>query len=268
MTQEFIGRIPGLSNKEYHASPGISKSGLDQIAKSPAHYRDYLTAPREDTKALRIGSVCHSLVLEKGKFDAEFAVAPDADGRTTEGKKIKAAFAVSSAGKTILSADELETAVHMQDAILNHPLASTLLGFGGEAETSFYWQHEIGVLCRCRPDFLTNDGYIVDIKTTEDASPEAFERSAEKYRYYVQAAFYRQGVQAVLGQLVKGFLFIAVEKTPPYLVACYDTTREMMFDGDMEVTRCLNLYKQCLETDTWPGYPEELIPLSRPRWAA
>lgn len=31
--------IHGMPNADYHASPAISKSGLDKIAKSPAHYR-------------------------------------------------------------------------------------------------------------------------------------------------------------------------------------------------------------------------------------
>ena len=257
-----------MSNHDYHAGPGLSKSGMDRLAISPEHYRSYLVEPREETKALRVGSALHKLALEPDTFGDECAVAPHCDRRTKEGKAEYAAFEAASAGKMILSFDEHDLASNMARSIRTRKLPAAAIGAPGEAEVSFFWKDpSLGTLCKCRPDYLRNDGYIVDIKTTEDARKAHFERSAETYRYYVQAAFYLQGVEAVTGERMKDFIFIVVEKSPPFAVACYYADTEMIFAGNEEVRRCLALYEECEASGDWPGYAEKIIPLSRPRWA-
>ena len=58
--------VTGMSNEAYHAYDGISKSGLDLIARSPAHYA-YRTAS-EPTRAMVIGSATHAAILEPEVF--------------------------------------------------------------------------------------------------------------------------------------------------------------------------------------------------------
>ena len=262
------GRYSNMSNHDYHAGTGLSKSGMDRLAISPEHYQSYLVEPREETKAMRIGSALHKLALEPDTFALEFAVAPIVDRRTKDGKAEYAAFEVSSAGKVILAADEYALAEAMATSIRRRNLPSAAIGAPGEAETSFFWKDpSLGTLCKCRPDYLRDDGYIIDVKTTEDARLAHFERSAENYRYYVQAAFYIQGVEAVTDEKIKDFLFIVVEKSPPYAVACYYADEEMIRAGNEEVRRCLTLYEECSRTGVWPGLDTEPIRLSRPRWA-
>ncbi len=257
-----------MTNNDYHRHPAISKSALDQLTKSPAHYKYWLTAPHEETKALRVGSAFHMLVLEPDKFAQEYAVMMTGiDGRTKEGKAIKTQFEIDNAGKILLAADEYEMICGMRDSINAHPVASSLLSYPGEAEKSIFWTHDLGVDCKCKPDYLRDDGLIIDLKSTEDASPAGFMRHAERYRYYVQAAHYMQGVREHTWQEPRGFVFIAVEKAPPYVVACYQATPQMIFEGDAEVGRLLTLWKECKASDSWPGYQEEIMPLDRPGWA-
>jgi hypothetical protein len=273
--EEFLlnpprGRYTGLSNADYHAGAGISKSGMDRLAISPEHYRSYLTEPRGETEAMRVGSALHKLVLEPDTFSLEFAVAPEGlDRRKSADKAIYAEFERENAGKTVLAPDEFALAEAMANSIRRRKLPSAAIKSYGEAEVSFYWNDPaLGTLCKCRPDYLRADNYIVDIKTTKDARPASFERSAENYRYYVQAAFYIQGAEAVTGEKVKDFLFIAVEKSPPYAVACYFADESMIQAGNEEVRRCLTLYEECVRTGVWPGLDGIPVRLSRPRWAA
>jgi hypothetical protein len=241
---------------------------MDRLAISPEHYQSYLKEEREATKALRVGSALHKLALEPDTFSAEFAVAPDVDRRTKDGKAEYAAFEIKSAGKTILSADEYADAIAMADSIRRRKLSYSAISAPGDAEISLFWKDaSLGTLCKCRPDYLRKDNYIIDLKTTEDARPEHFARSAESYRYYVQAAFYMQGVEAVTGETVRDFIFVAVEKKPPYAVSVCFADEEMIQAGNEEVRRCLTLYEECRLTGTWPGLDEMPIRLSRPRWA-
>ena len=46
-----------LSNAEYHAHPAISKSGLDLMSRSPAHYR--YRAASKPSRTMEIGTAIH-----------------------------------------------------------------------------------------------------------------------------------------------------------------------------------------------------------------
>lgn len=74
------GIYRGLPNAAYHGGPGISKSGLDLIRKSPAHYRAVVTAAndneRRPTAAQALGTALHMLVLEPSEFAKEYTLAP------------------------------------------------------------------------------------------------------------------------------------------------------------------------------------------------
>lgn len=83
-----LGRVFGLSNEEYHAGPGVSKSQLDQIAESPATYIWAKNAPldQEKLKAFDMGSAIHCLLLEPDEFESRFIIAPPFNRRTNAGK--------------------------------------------------------------------------------------------------------------------------------------------------------------------------------------
>lgn len=82
-TQELIlnGYVEGMSNADYHAAPGLSKSALDQLAISGLAYWDaYINPDREpqDFKhCFAVGDGTHKLVLEPGTFEKSYAVAFD-----------------------------------------------------------------------------------------------------------------------------------------------------------------------------------------------
>lgn len=73
------GVYRGLANDVYHRGPGISKSGLDLIRKSPAHYRAVVTAANDNerapTAAQFIGTALHMIVLEPELFAKTYTLA-------------------------------------------------------------------------------------------------------------------------------------------------------------------------------------------------
>ncbi|WP_050991864.1 PD-(D/E)XK nuclease-like domain-containing protein [Bradyrhizobium yuanmingense] len=73
------GVYRGLANDVYHRGPGISKSGLDLIRKSPAHYRAVVTAANDNerapTAAQFIGTALHMIVLEPQLFAQTYTLA-------------------------------------------------------------------------------------------------------------------------------------------------------------------------------------------------
>lgn len=260
------GIIPGIPIEEYHRHGSVSKSQLDQLAKSPAHYLASLTTPRKETPAMRIGSLFHGLVLEPERV--KIAVAPVCDKRTKEGKATWEAFCLENAGAEIVTADEGEMLNGMAASIKAHPAASALLSGDGIAEGSCFWFDErSGELCRCRPDFYRRDlGIIVDLKTTDDASPEAFAKSIAKYGYHRQNAMYVDGVEAATGDFVKGFVFVVTEKSAPYCTAVYSLDMQGIEVGRDQYKRLLLDLADCKIAKKFPGYSDRIEVLSLPAW--
>lgn len=257
----------GLSNAEYHAHPAVSKSGLDLVRRSPQHFwHRYLDPNRviePPTPAMIIGSALHARVLEPHLYDDEYIVAPEGiDRRTKEGKLRWADFEAEADGKTVLKAEDALQIESMAAAVHRHPAARMILRLPGKCEQSYFWTDEAtGEKCKCRPDWHSDDRRLIaDVKTTEDASPRGFLRSVMKYRYHVQAAFYSQGIGA------EQFVFIAVEKKPPFAVAVYATPLELLERGHMESAGDLQTLAKCRAEDHWPGYGDEIQKLAVPSW--
>jgi len=262
-----------MNNADYHAHPAISKSHLDQVARSPLHYwARYLDPNRvitEPTPAMTIGSAVHTHVLELDQWDSHYAIAPESiDRRTKMGKAEWEVFTTAATGRTVLSRADADLVMRMGHAVFAHPAAAMLLALPGKAETTHMWTDEAtGLQCKCRPDWLTDDGrLIVDLKTTEDASPRGFARSIAQWRYHTQASWYLDGVQQSTGTRPEQFLFLCVEKKAPYACAVYAADADMIAAGAQTAARDLDVLATCKAANAWPGYSDQIEPISLPAW--
>ena len=274
------------SNEDYHSHiESISKSHLDVVAKSPLHYWDkYINPNREPeapTPAMILGTATHTAVLEPDLFTSQFVVVPgDAPKRPTS-VQLKAKnpsaetllaidwwedFERQNAGRAILADDDYQTCLAMRDAVHVHSAAGRLLQ-AGAAEQSFYAiDNETGLQIKCRPDWMREDGGLVDVKTTEDASPEGFAKSVANFRYYVQAPWYLDILERLYGEAPPYFIFIAVEKRRPYAVATYFVENDQLALGRARYAKDLRTLGVCKEAGSWPGYSDQVEPLKLPRW--
>ena len=156
----------------------------------------------------------------------------------------------------------------MAQAVWSHPAAGMLLQWAGKAETTHMWTDAAtGLECKCRPDWLTDDGSIVvDLKTTKDASPRGFKQSVANYRYHVQAAWYLHGLEQATSKRPDQFIFICVETTAPYAVAVYAADAEMIERGHDQAMRDLAKLAVCKAADHWPSYSDQIETISLPGW--
>jgi len=258
---------------DYHRHKAVSKSHLDQIARSPLHYwARYLDPNRVDpepTPAMSIGSALHTHVLELDTWDERYVTMPEGiDRRTKQGKAEWEAFSAASSGRTVLSKTDAELVMRMARAIYAHPAAAFLLQRPGQAEQTYLWTDEAtGLECKCRPDWMTTDGQlIVDLKTTEDASPAGFRKSVANFRYHVQAAWYLDGLERATGKRPEQFIFICVEKKPPHAVAVYAASAEMVATGAITAEADLARLALCKEAGDWPGYSNQIEVIDLPPW--
>jgi exodeoxyribonuclease VIII len=153
----------------------------------------------------------------------------------------------------------------MRESAMQHRLVRAMLESADKREQSCFWLDELGVDCKARFDGLA-PGMILDLKTTQDASPGAFRTAVARYSYHVQAAHYSIGAQAATGQW-PDYAIIAVEKKPPYACAVYTLDEDAMAVGAQQREEAINRYAQCGTTGLWPAYPETVQTLSLPNWA-
>ncbi|ENB3536316.1 TPA: exodeoxyribonuclease VIII [Escherichia coli] len=259
----------GISNENYHAGPGVSKSQLDDIADTPALYLWRKNAPVDTTKTktLDLGTAFHCRVLEPEEFSNRFIVAPEFNRRTNAGKEEEKAFLMecASTGKTVITAEEGRKIELMYQSVMALPLGQWLVESAGHAESSIYWEDpETGILCRCRPDKIIPEfHWIMDVKTTADI--QRFKTAYYDYRYHVQDAFYSDGYEAQFG-VQPTFVFLVASTTIEcgrYPVEIFMMGEEAKLAGQLEYHRNLRTLADCLNTNEWPA----IKTLSLPRWA-
>ena len=258
--------ILSLPEAQYRASEGISKSSLDYIAqpRTPAHYKAYIDGLLrvETTPAMRLGSMIHRAILEPETVAGAWVVKPEGMTFTTkEGKEWKAAQTLP-----IITSQEADTIIGMRDSVHAHPAVKRVLA-NARTEVSLFANGEDGVLRKARIDALPESGNVlVDIKSCQSADPDLMAKSVVAYRYDVQAAYYLD-ICKLLGIDKSEFLFVCVEKQPPYAVAVYALDQDAIEWGRKQYQRDLALIKHCEAEDHWPSFTQDITTLALPAWA-
>lgn len=262
------GYYRDLSNEAYHKGPGISKSQLDLISKSPALFQWSKAAPEDEEKksALDIGDAVHAILLEPHRFSEQYVIAPECDRRTKAGKQQWEEFEASVTGQTILTADEGRKVRLIRESVMAHPHARWLVEAEGDAEASIYWKEQsTGLLARCRPDkTIPSLGWIADVKTTADMG--RFARSVYDYRYHVQDPFYCDGYEAHFGEQPSAFVFLVVSTSidcGKYPVRIFTLDQQAKAVGRDTYLQDMATYAECIRTGEWSG----IETLSLPYWA-
>lgn len=265
MSTSKCHRIENMSPSDYFNAEGVSKSDLDLIARSPLHYLTEKQAPSVPTPSMVFGTALHCFVLSPDAFWQTYCLPPSVDKRTKDGKAQYEEWLAANSEKIVLTEEQVNTITQMSAAILAHPIAQKL-AVGGHKEVSAFGHIVDDVLSKARFDIIKPDmGLIVDIKTTLDARPDAFSRACVSYRYHVQAAYYID-IARKLYERDFEFLFIAIEKMPPYELMVYHANGEMVEQGRREYMRNLQTYIECVKTNIWAGYPQEIMSITLPVW--
>lgn len=256
------GVYPDMSDGAYFAHPALSHSDTKILLDCPAKFRHHQDHPadRDDpTPDMQFGTAVHSLVLggpEVVRFDVEAWTKKDDKA---------ARDAVIASGGVPLKAADYDRAADCAAAVRTHPIASKLLSAADHTEVVCIWDDD-GIQRRAKIDIVSGR-FIVDLKTTYNAGADDFGRSAAKYGYVTQAAYYMDAARACLGISDPKFLIVAVEKQPPHLVNVLEFDDYDLELGVRTVGRALDLYRRCVAADEWPGYPAGINRCPLPRWA-
>jgi len=196
--------IFSLDAETYFADNGISQSSLKIIFRSMAHYEAHKAKPREQTPDMLVGSLVHAAVLEPHTFGEgkSHYVKPLTykDAKTGEEKKWNGnatpckEWAESHSDLPVISQGLWENVLRMTAAIRADDLAGNALKNGHTEVAVFCNDPVTGQRRKARFDLLVRaeDGvYVIDLKKTRDARPEAVSRTFAQWGYHVQADYYQ-----------------------------------------------------------------------------
>lgn len=268
-----------ISNDDYHAARAmVSKSALDRIARSPAHYLHFLEngysdageeEPEVKSDALVIGSAFHSLLLEPMKFPREYCQLPDfGDMRSSTRRAERDAFLAAHPGVTFLKPEPWKMIHGMRESAMRHRRLRRILENGRPEVTICARDPNTGLIRKIKIDWLSElDGVMLDAKTAIDADPELWRLSCAKHRYDVQGAFYEETAD-LAGLSDYTMSFGVFEKSPPYIPSLCLLGPTSRLAGQMRVEREMRKIADCCESGLFPGYGDDnAVEIEMPGWA-
>lgn len=274
------GIYPDLPAADYHAQHDwLSWSMAKKLLppSTPAHLKASLRNGEERKRHFDVGKVIHAVVLGEGD---EFIVvqALDRQKNPYDARDYETVSAqrhrdqIYADGQVPILRSELDAAQKMAESVAAHREAHALLT-NGTPEVSLFWIDDAtGVKCRARLDWLPNPQprrrlIVPDLKSASTAAPSEFAKAAARYAYYGQQRWYSDGIAACDLDPDPAFVFVVVEKADPWPVI----VGQIASSADLSLARAAvdrtrRLYRECVETDTWPAYPGGVVDIDLPAW--
>jgi hypothetical protein len=261
-----------MTADSYHAletpTPALSSSiARKLLGYSPLHAwyaHGHLGAgTREEGDHLDLGSAAHAYLLEG---ETGFVIVDADDWRTKAAKEAR--DAARADGKIALLAhkwaDVQAMAKAAREQLAAHEAPTPFTNW--RAEETLIWT-EGDVWMKSRLDWLHRGGlYADDYKTTSaTANPEVWCRGVFSSGVAIQAAFYVRGIRAVLG-VDAIFRFIVQETFPPYALSVVGLGPDALTLAEKKVIFAIDLWRDCLASGKWPGYPTRIAYAALPPW--
>ena len=239
-----------MTNNEYKAAPGESRSQFASALKSRGHWELYKDKFFDTSPSKELGSLIHAMILEPEKVSSMFLDKPKMDRRSKLGKDQWADFEMRCAEEGKLPKDDamFSTAENICNIIRNDEITKKIMY--GYKERAFFWvDEETGTLCKCKPDICNLSALLItDIKSTRDASPYQFMKSVYDYSYEIQNAFYVDGIRESIKQSTGAehnfnFLFLAIESSAPHNYSFYELPEDFVDSGRKKYKEALKRIK-------------------------
>ena len=174
-------------------------------------------------------------------------------------------------GRTVLDEQAYADAVACVQALNNHPEFAAIMEQPRRVEVPFEFEL-FGHRFKAKPDAIIDSmKLILDIKTTDDASPHRWQWSAVDYGYHRQQYIYREALHKAKSEWYR-FVFAVVEKPKPSTrgipptVALYELDDATMEMGEQDTWRLVQDYEDRTANGGWQQpYSSGIVPLRLPK---
>lgn len=197
---------------------------------------------------------------EPAKFEKEYKMLDVSRKGTNEWKAAEAKY---GRGKVLKESEYDDIDCMRQEWCKNDQLA--FVYSKGTPQLRLEW-HYRNVRCKGFADWYSEAfPAINDIKVVKDASDEAVANIIARNHYDIQAAMYRAGA-AAKGFHVEHSLITFVEAKYPYMVNAIEFTDEQLSFGHTMYMKYVEIWKECLDKNEYPGYGHGFHEINLPGW--
>lgn len=284
-----------ISIEEYHANKShISATQIKKARESLKHFNWYMTGQiiQEEKTCFGFGNAFELALVNQKEYLSKVAVMPDGEWvedikkARPELVKIRASkeytaeydkWKAANRGKYEImdqGPESFETIECMLDSCNNDKYIRQLID-NTEYQVSLFWTDEAtGLNLKTRPDVCKRKkNVLVNIKTIDDGSPDAFSRELAKWDYPLQACIEMVGsLKTRLMPTIDTYLWLVCEKKPPYNATIYEFSQD-------DISNCMDLLRFTLDRiakakkeNVWPGYggmadnPYSILIAKIPSW--
>lgn len=269
--------IHTIAAEDYHADPCFQPSLSASIAhlltsRSPlhawtAHPRLNPDFARQQESKYDVGTCAHSLLLEGRNFEDVARIIYMDSWRTKAAKELR--DEARAEGKIPLLEKDAEAVTRLIEAawaqLAEHDATPPPFS-DGLPEQTLIWEED-GITCRSLVDWIHESQRVIyDLKTTSaSANPENWSRTCFQIGADVQTAFHLRGLQQLTG-IHAEMRYVVVETYPPYALSINSLSPAALAVGREKVKRAMELWRECLANDSWPGYPNQVAYAELPPW--
>lgn len=287
---KFAPGLEGLFDLDaefYHdhgRAPGVSRTVLVELLDySPLHARSLVDGSykKKATAAMSGGSLVDMALLEPDKFKegvSHWVVPAGMKLSTKEGIAWKKDHPNEEEGglprmKAETDAADEVSVVDMKAiiaSVMAYKEARYIIERARKQESAFCFDPDTGLMRKVRPDARVADNrelVLADLKVTfrGGVTDEAWADQCARQMYHIQDSFYSDTYRDLLGEK-PFFLFIAVERKPPYACRVFQLDPKAKEDARDRYRRALEHFKRCQDTGVWPAYKGIKV-ISLPGWA-
>ena len=262
----------GESSSEYHGDTDwLNCSSAKTAVDSPVLYYQRHVArslPPLSSASLTVGTLVHEwLELGDPVLDT-WAVPPEGTLTPTGGVGKEAKKWVADnfgPDATIVSPSDLRIVRRCISAIRSNRAACELIERVCERELSVRWATPEGDRLRCRFDCLTEDGLVLDLKTTRESDiARHFWKAVLDYKYHFSDAWYRRGMEAC-GMEPAPLRYLVVSTVPPHDCQVVTLPAAVHAEGQRLMDATLADLRLRTGLDWWlPDHHGEVLELSFP----
>jgi len=244
----------------------VSKSLICEFIADPSAWKN--SPPKEQTKAMRGGSVLDCLLTENDKFDDRYVVSIYDEFRTKDAKSWR--HEMEQEGRQVIKQSEFDAAQAQLAAIMRKREAATLI-IGAQFQVAFRHSTIYPFDSKGLIDILPNDNEtIADLKTCEPSALESkrsLARHIFEWGYHIQAGAYCDGLAMATGIERTQFKFIFVTSKPPYRVAVVSLPFPAISYGADLYRNGAKRFAECLESNKWPSIWDGEVEIDLPEYA-
>lgn len=289
------GIYTDVSIEAYHENKThVSATTLKYARESLKHYDWYRRGKikREDKPHFSFGNAFELALLSPTEYLSKVAVLPDselveaafiADPKLQKPRasaiyqKGAKEFFEANKGKYIINdtgKESFETIEEMLSSCYQDKMIQGLIK-NTEYQLSLFWDDpQTGVKLKTRPDICKRKkNIIINVKTTEDGSPEGFSKELKKWDYPLQAVIEMSGcLNSGLMESVDKYFWLVCEKVEPYNATIYEFAPADIGAVMDTFHFMLDRIKKAEEQNKWPGYSDRadneygILTASIPLW--